>query len=57
MENETRISKQDFGIKWIKSDTGNTYLCPAGALKNFESMTDEQLKLVCVEESANPQND
>ncbi len=57
MNNETRMIKQDLGIKWIKTDSGNTFLCPAGVLKNMESMTDEQLRMVCVEESANPQND
>jgi hypothetical protein len=57
MNNETRTVKQEFGVSWIKSESGNTYLCPVGALRDLESMTDEHLRKVCMEESANPQND
>jgi hypothetical protein len=49
--------KQSIGVKWIKVDSGNTYLCPVDALNRIENPTEEQLKMICVDESDNPQND
>jgi hypothetical protein len=49
--------KKEIGVKWIKAKSGNTYLCPVGALKRLKDPTEEQLKTICVEESGNPQND
>jgi hypothetical protein len=34
-----------------------TYLCPVDALEKISDPSEEQLRLICVEESANPQND
>lgn len=45
------------GLKWIKAPSGNTYLCPVDALKRLKNPTEEQLKVMCVDESRNPQND
>jgi hypothetical protein len=45
------------GLKWIKAASGNTYLCPVDALKRLKNPTEDQLKLMCVDESKNPQND
>jgi len=44
-------------FKWVKGDSGNTYLCPIDALKDCEHATEEQLKSMCVDESMNPQNE
>jgi hypothetical protein len=49
--------KRELGLKWIKSDSGNTYLCPVEALKRLDDPSEEQLKTICVDESMNPQND
>ena len=49
--------KRELGVKWIKSDSGNTYLCPVESLKRLENPTEEQLKLICVDESLNPHNE
>ena len=49
--------KQSLSVKWIKSDSGNTYLCPVEALKRIDDPSEDQLKLICVDESMNPQND
>jgi len=49
--------KRELGVKWIKSDSGSTYLCPVAALQRLENPTEEQLKLICVDESDNPQNE
>jgi hypothetical protein len=57
MEEQTRVHKQEVAVKWIKSDSGNTYLCPVAALDRLENPTDDQLKMICVDESTNPQND
>jgi hypothetical protein len=57
MELEPKVLKKELSVKWIKSDSGNTYLCPVAALDRLKSPTEDQLKLICVEESENPQND
>ena len=49
--------KRELGVRWIKSSSGNTYLCPVKALKGLAVPTEEQLKSICVDESMNPQND
>jgi hypothetical protein len=49
--------KQSLGVKWVKGASGNTYLCPVDALKRLDNPTEEQLKMICVDESENPQND
>ena len=49
--------KKELGVKWVKAKSGGTYLCPVASLKRLESPTDEQLKMICVDESTNPQNE
>lgn len=49
--------KKELSVKWIKADSGNTYLCPVNALGRFDNPSEEQLKTICVDESKNPQND
>jgi hypothetical protein len=49
--------KQSLGVKWVKGASGTTYLCPVDALKRLSKPTEEQLKMICVDESKNPQND
>lgn len=56
-QTEPKVEKKELSVKWIKSDSGNTYLCPVSALNRLENPTEEQLKLICVDESENPQND
>jgi hypothetical protein len=48
--------KKKLGVRWIRAESGHTYLCPVDALKDFENPTEEQLKNICVDESVNPQN-
>ena len=57
MPEELNEFKRELGVQWIKSDSGNTYLCPVDSLKRLENPTEEQLKMICVDESANPQNE
>jgi len=57
MADELNEFKRELGVKWIKSDSGNTYLCPLDSLKRLENPTEEQLKMICVDESENPQNE
>ena len=57
MPEELNEFKRELGVKWIKSDSGNTYLCPVESLKRLENPTEEQLKMICVDESVNPQNE
>ena len=57
MPEELNEFKRELGVKWIKSESGSTYLCPVAALKRLEDPTEEQLKMICVDESENPQNE
>jgi hypothetical protein len=57
MFDATKEFKRELGVKWVKSDSGNTYLCPTAALSRLSEPTEDQLKMICVEESKNPQND
>jgi len=54
---ESTIQKKELTVKWIKAESGNTYLCPVAALDRLANPTEDQLKMICVEESDNPQND
>ncbi|MHC4672381.1 MAG: hypothetical protein ACYTBZ_07855 [Planctomycetota bacterium] len=56
-ELDTREFKRTIGVKWIKAESGNTYLCPTDALDRLENPTEDDLKLLCVDESENPQNE
>ncbi|MGD9252654.1 MAG: hypothetical protein PVG92_01830 [Holophagae bacterium] len=49
--------KKTLGVKWIKGPSGHTYLCPVDALAKLNNPTEDQLKMICVDESENPQND
>ncbi len=49
--------KRSLGVKWMKGASGRTYLCPVDAVNRLGNPTEEQLKLICVDESENPQND
>jgi hypothetical protein len=57
MNDDIQQRKQGTNLKWIKGDSGNTYLCPVDALEKLENPTEEDLKKICVDESSNPQND
>ena len=57
MYSEPQVHKQEIGVKWIKANSGNTYLCPVNALSRIDNPTEDQLKMICVDESINPQND
>ncbi len=49
--------KRELNLKWIKAKSGSTYLCPVAALERISNPSEDQLKLICVDESLNPQND
>ena len=54
---DMNVFKKELSVKWIKADSGNTYLCPVDALERIDSPSESQLKMICVDESQNPQND
>jgi hypothetical protein len=56
-ETEELEEHEKLGFKWVKGESGNTYLCPLDTTKNIEHLTEEQLKSMCVNESLNPHND
>jgi hypothetical protein len=47
----------ELGVKWIKAESGNTYLCPVDAVGKLSDRTDESLRRLCLEESRNPHNE
>ena len=49
--------KAEIGVKWIRGESGQSYLCPADAFDRIENPTEDDLKKICVDESENPQND
>jgi hypothetical protein len=57
MTDQDKTYKQELSVQWIKAESGTTYLCPVKALKRLENPTEDQLKMICVDESQNPQND
>lgn len=57
MDEDISRRKQNVALKWIKGDSGHTYLCPVDKLQALENPTEEDLKKICVDESENPQND
>ena len=57
MEQDPRVHQRELSVQWIKAASGSTYLCPVTALKRLDNPREDQLKLICVYESANPQNE
>jgi len=49
--------KKELRVKWIKAKSGTTYLCPVNALDRLKNPSEADLKMICVDESQNPQND
>ncbi len=57
MDSKTSEIKSRISVKWIKAESGNTYLCPANVMEKLDNPTEEDLMRYCVNESENPQND
>jgi hypothetical protein len=57
MTEEKAAFKAEISVKWIKGQSGKTYLCPVEALDRIPKPKEEDLKKICVDESENPQND
>ncbi len=57
MSEQLNDFKKELGVRWIKARSGNTYLCPVDALDRLSNPTEDQLRIMCVDESLNPQND
>jgi hypothetical protein len=53
---ENKEFAREINVKWIKGKSGNTYLCPVNALDRLGDPTEDQLKMICVDESENPEN-
>ncbi|MCU0692123.1 MAG: hypothetical protein MUF54_12035 [Polyangiaceae bacterium] len=49
--------KREIDVKWIRAKSGTTYLCPVDALGRIRTDDEDKLRLICVDESQNPQND
>ena len=49
--------KKEIGVKWVRAESGTSYLCPVTAYAKLQNPREEDLKKICVDESNNPQND
>ena len=49
--------KKELGVKWVKAESGTSYLCPLDSFNRLNNPTEVELKKICVDESKNPQND
>ena len=56
---ELETFKREIGVKWIRGNSGTSYLCPLAAFERLgtKSPSEDDLKKICVDESMNPQND
>ena len=59
MADELKQFNKEIGVKWVKAESGTSYLCP---IKAFDRLGDAKpkeadLKKICVDESQNPQYD
>lgn len=57
MNEQLNEFKKELSVKWVKAESGNTYLCPVKALNRLDKPKEQDLKTICVDESANPQNE
>lgn len=59
MSDKLKEFNKEIGVKWVKAESGTSYLCPVVAFDRLgaSSPTEEDLKRICVDESQNPQND
>ena len=58
MFEEISNRKANLGFVWAKvADSGNTYLCPANLAGELGNLSEDELRKLCVDESANPHND
>ena len=48
-------NEQPRNMMWVKTDDGNTWLCPKAQLVDPKNMSEDELKS-CLDESQNPQN-
>jgi len=44
-------------MKWIKSESKSTYICPLDVVKGRDKLSEEELKKYCIDESSLPWND
>jgi hypothetical protein len=56
MTDELNEFKKELGVKWVKAESGTSYLCPLAAYNRLKNPKEEDLKKICVDESENPQN-
>lgn len=56
MAGEQNEFKKELNVKWVKGDSGTSYLCPVESLNRLDKPGDEELQTICVDESDNPQN-
>ena len=57
MTDDLNEFKREIGVKWVKAESGRSYLCPLAAFGRLDNPKEEDLKKICVDESENPQND
>lgn len=58
MFEEITNRKANLGFVWMKAaGSGTTYLCPASLAGELGNLSEDEMRKLCVDESANPHND
>ncbi len=58
MADDLQEFKKEIGVKWIRAESGTSYLCPLASFARLGgSPKEDDLKRICVDESQNPQNE
>jgi hypothetical protein len=57
MNEQNKEFKRELSVKWVKAESGTSYLCPSESLKRLDKPSEQDLAKICVDESQNPQND
>jgi len=57
MADELKQFNKEIGVKWVRAESGTSYLCPVVVFERLSNPKEEDLKRICVDESENPQND
>ena len=49
--------RERISLKWVRGESGTSYLCPVKSFDRLKDKGEENLKMICVDESDNPHND
>ena len=57
MDEKAEVIEKRISLKWIRGESGTTYLCPVKSFNRLDNPSEKELQMICVDESDNPHND